>query len=127
MTQLGSDFSGDSDLDPALSMSSGRRALGQAIVRRLSTPAGRLADFPAYGFDVTSLIGRIVSVTAIVQGVSDQCRQEEEVEDVDVTATYSQNASALRLDIKVQSGLGPFDLTLNVNDLGVTAIIPQGD
>ena len=119
---LASDFSGCEDLDPALREVSGRRALAEAIIRRLTTGTGQLQDHPAYGFNVTELIGTSLSNPRIRQGVLGQVLQEEEVEYA--TVNVSRNLGAVTIEIVVTDGDGPFDLTINVSDLNVEAIIP---
>lgn len=121
---LGSDFAGGTELDAALSLQSGQRALGDAIIRRLTTPRGGIPDFPAYGFDVGSLIGRTLTPNAIAQLVLEQVRAEEEVEEAALDVEQSDDGSTITLSIRVVAADGPFDLTLSIDDLGVTAIIP---
>ena len=123
---LGSDFAGGADLDPALSEQTGRRALGDAIVRRLTTPRGGYPDFPSYGFDVATVIGRSLEPNVIAQRVLEQVRAEEEVEQAAMDVTVSADGTTVQLDIRVVDGAGPFELTISVDDLGVTAIIPEG-
>ena len=64
---LGTDFSGGYDLDPTLSEASGNRALGDSIVRRLSTEAGALEDYPEYGEDLTQYIGRLAVEPSVIE------------------------------------------------------------
>lgn len=119
---LGSDFSGGEDLDPAMREVSGRRALAQSIVRRLTTGTGNLQDYPAYGFNVTELIGTSLTNTRIRQSVLGQVLQEEEVEYATVNVRRTQES--VTIDIVVTDGDGPFDLTLNISGVEVEAIIP---
>ncbi len=122
---LGTDFAGGNDLDPSMSLQSGRRALGDAIVRRLTTPRGGLPDSPQYGFDVTSLIGRNIEPNLVAQRVLEQVRAEEEVEEAALDIEQSDDGSTLTLRIKVEDGEGAFELTVPVDELDATAIIPE--
>lgn len=124
---LASDFGGGADLDPSLAERTGRRALGEQILRRLTTPRGGLPDYPQYGFDVASLIGRAIEPNAVAQRVLEQVRAEQEVEDASLDLETSASGDTITLNIKVVDGDGPFDLTISVDDLDVTAIIPNGD
>lgn len=125
MSDLGTDFAGGADLDPSLSLQSGERALGDAILRRLTTPRGGLPDYPEYGFDVSSLIGRTLTPNAIAQRVLEQVRAEEEVEDASLDISTSDDGTAVTLKIKVLSAEGPFELTLAIDEVGEVAIIPE--
>ena len=124
MAAEGSDFAGVTDVDPALRVSSGRRALGEAVARRLSTPLGALPDWPSYGYDLTTLIGTSVRDEIIRQNVRAQCIAEEEIERVNISINRP-NSSALELAIQLFDAEGPFDLTVLVDELDVTAIIPE--
>lgn len=122
---LGTDFAGGTDLDPAMREQSGERALADAIVRRLTTPRGGLPDFPQYGFDVTTLIGRSLPSNQIAQLVLEQVRLEEEVLEASLDLVTSDDGSTITMNLKIESGDGPFDLTVSVSALEVTAIIPE--
>lgn len=123
MADLGSDFSGTLDLDPALRQVSGQRALAEAVVRRITTPRGSFPDFPDYGFDVESLIGSTMTDSAIRQRITEQAQLEEEVKSCRVT--IARNFGAVEISIALKNAEGPFSLTVNVSELGVTAIIPN--
>lgn len=121
---LGTDFSGDFDLDPGLNEVGDTLAVTQSIIRRLSTPAGSLDDYPEYGEDLTQYIGTSnPSVTDIQFAIEQQCYQEEEVESVNVTVTLIDTTVSIIID--GQTAVGPFDLSLSVNNLGVSAITPK--
>ncbi len=118
---LGSDFSGVSDLDWALSTATGRTALAQAILRRLRTRPGELVTDTTYGFCVRDQIGTNPNITAVSQGVLDQVVAEEEVQDADVDVTYSNGT--LTVKVYVVDSEGPFDLTLIATELTTEALI----
>ena len=122
MAELGSDFSGVSDLDWALSTATGRTALAQAILRRLRTRPGELVTDTTYGFCVRDQIGTTPNVVAVSQGVLDQVVAEEEVQDADVDTTYSNN-NTLHVKIYVVDSAGPFELTLTATELTTEALI----
>jgi len=122
---LGTDFSGGSELDWSLSEASGRLALGQCIVRRLSTESGSLRDFPEYGYDLTQLIGSAVADVAVIEEkVLEQCYQEEEVLFAEVKVTIIK-PTTISIKVILQDADGPFQLTIDVSDLNVSAIIPS--
>jgi hypothetical protein len=115
---LGTDISMGVDLDPGMSEVGGRRALADAIVRRLSTPTGGLPEFPAYGLDLTSYIGRAYSPEQLEADVLDQVFQEEEVEDASVQLEYINGT--ISIVIAIDDALGPFDLTISIDEVDVS-------
>lgn len=121
MAELGSDFSGVSDLDWALSTVSGRTALAQAILRRLRTRPGELVTDVAYGYCVRDQIGATSNITEVSQGVLEQVVAEEEVQDADVDV--ESVGATLRIKIYVVDSEGPFDLTLTSDGLTLEALI----
>lgn len=118
---LGSDIGGVTSIDYALSTVSGRLALAQAILRRLTTPRGGLVGAPSYGYDVATLLGSTVPASIIEQRVLEQVLLEEEVEDAGCTVTV--DAGSLSVDVAVVDADGPFDLTLAASELTVSALI----
>jgi phage baseplate assembly protein W len=123
---LGTDFSGDFDLERGLNEVGGSNALAltQAIIRRLSTPLGSLNDFPEYGADLTQYIGTSNPSEAVIQfDVEEQCYQEEEVESVNVTVVVKD--TSISVDISGTTAEGPFGLTVSVDELGVSSITPE--
>ena len=119
---LGTDFSGVLDIDPAWRVVDGKRALAQAVARRLSTPLGSLADHPDYGFDLRSAIGTSMTESQIFQGVQSQVLAEEQVESATIKVTLDDGA--LEVLINLVTAEEPFEFTVLVDDLAVTAIIP---
>lgn len=124
MADLGSDIAGALDLDPGLRVVSGRRALADAIVRRLTNQRGVFPDWPDYGFDLQSVVGTTLNLSQVRQLILEQCLLEEEVESA--TATLEQRGETLVATISVSDGAGPFDLTISVSDVSTEAIIPPG-
>lgn len=97
-------------------------AIGQALVRRLITPRGRLDDDGNYGEDIRSYCNRGVTLAdlrdigARVQG---ECLKDDRVESCTALATW--NASTQRLAISVQvvavdPAIGLFSLTIAVQN-----------
>ncbi len=107
---LGSDFAGVLDVDWALSTVDGELALGQAIMRRLTTPLGGLEDDPTYGYDIRDLIGAAVIPSIVEQRVLEQVLAEQEVQRATVQVT--QNAESLFIDIRILTITGTASLTI---------------
>jgi hypothetical protein len=104
------------DLTPTLSVVTGRSALIQKILRRLSTPAGSLEWDTTYGYDLRNEVGASVVEYQVVSRVSAQCLAEEEVEDVRVTVSLAV-AGVLRVGIVLRDANGPFDFTVSIDQL----------
>lgn len=123
---LGVDIDVLTDLPPTFRLVRGRQNLGNAIARRLSTPAQWLAD--AFAGDATygrDLRGRLNSawradeIAAEASHIEEQCRQDERVQGSVVTLSQDLAASALNIDIQVDTADGPFRLVLQVTEVGV--------
>lgn len=118
---LGSDIAGVTSIDAALTTVGGRRALADAILRRLTTPRGGLVGAPEYGFDVRSVLGSTLPMSFIEQRVLEQVLAEQEVADALCTATFHRGT--LRIEIPVVDAEGPFDLTLTADELTTAALL----
>jgi hypothetical protein len=118
---LASDFAGVLDVDWALSTADGFTALGQQILRRLTTPLGGLENDPTYGFDIRDLVGATLSASVIEQRVLEQVQAEEEVQRCAVRVT--QNADSIVIEIRVQAISGTGLLTLNQGALTMQALL----
>lgn len=119
---LGTDFSGVTDLDASLSQVSGRLALAQRVLRRLSTERGSLVGSPTYGYDLASAIGSMLPVSVINQRVREQVLAEPEIEDARVSSTFEAKTGLLTVEITAVDADGPFDLVLSVTELTIEAI-----
>lgn len=123
MADLGADLACVSDLPDTMSMVSGRRALGEAIARRLQTPRGRLINYPNYGFDLTGELNDDLSpadFARIQSGVEQECIKDERVQSATCTLTFT--AGTLTAVIVLVDGAGPFTLVLAATALDVTLL-----
>jgi hypothetical protein len=117
---LGTDLSTPDgmDLDPLGGTVTGRRAVGQAIARRLVTPRGGLLDDESYGYDLRQLVGEALrpgDLATVEADIADQCRADERVDDVAVAVTLS-TGGALRVELTIATEtLGPLRLVLAVS------------
>lgn len=118
---LGGDIAGVRTLDLSLSIISGRHALAQAILRRLTTPRGGLVGDPTYGYDLLNAVGATETASSVESRTLEQVVAEEEVEEAKVAATFKDGL--LRVFIHVVDGGGPFDLTVTATDLTLEAFI----
>lgn len=120
---LGTDIAGVLDLDAGLTTVSGRLALAQRILRRLTTPRGGLLGSSSYGYDVLSMVGSSVPASVVEQRVLEQVLYEEEVEDAQCAATMNAATSEMTVELSVVDADGPFDLVLTASELTVSALI----
>jgi hypothetical protein len=124
LADLGTDISGVMDVSPSLAESSGRRALIEAVARRLITPRGSLWYDPAYGFDLRQFLsGLTVNASQISSGVTEQAEQDERVSAAQASVTFSGNRLIVKLAILDSSG--PFSFTLAVSKVTVE-LLTQG-
>lgn len=124
MADLGTDFDLATDLSPTMGLVSGRRALAQAILRRLSTPRGLLERHPTYGIDVLSYLNESLDTGTLAhlrQQIAAQCLDDERVLRVDV-AVETPRPRALRIALSLTDGDGPFRLVLAASDLTLSLV-----
>jgi hypothetical protein len=123
MTDFGSDLSCISDLDSAGAEVMGRIGLAQALVRRLTTPRGRLLSDANYGYDLTGYMNDDLGVgdlARIRSGTEAECQKDERV--ISANANVQLLANALLVAITIQEGAGPFSLVLSVSSVTVTLL-----
>jgi len=119
-TDFGRSLSCVSDLQPDFAVVTGRRLLAEAIVRRITTPRGRLIDDPNYGIDVREWLLDSVTPSDLQRlpaVVDAEIQQDERIVGSTTTAIY--NAGVLTLSITLDPGESPFTLTLAVSELTV--------
>lgn len=98
--------------------------LGQALARRLETPAGALAYDPEYGYDVRALLGdgfNARSLPAISALVAAELAKDERVADVEVESAAIEAAGlsyrlALRVIVLPVDGVS-FAMTLAIDNV----------
>lgn len=117
------------DLDPGMIEGSGRMLLAQSLVRRFTTPRGSVIDAPNDCLDVRSFLSAGFT-QAQINGLSGtlkaEAEKDERVVNADVQATYQPSTRALTITMAIQSGYGPFSLTLSLINGQVTVSVLQG-
>lgn len=124
MAELSTDIStpagtdGLPGMDPAFRVVSGRTALAQGLLRRLTTQRGTLVGDAGYGCDVRAWANDTLDAGAlrrIEARVADELRADERVDDVAAVATFA--AEVLRIVVRVRpvDGSAPLRLTLAVS------------
>ncbi len=120
VVDYGSDLSLLLDLDAMGAVVTGRLVLSQALVRRWSTPNGRLLDDPHYGYSVLDEINDDLgpNETAQIGSKMDaEAIKDERVVSCVTSATFSNGV--LTTTSTVQDGNGPFPLVLEITAVTV--------
>jgi hypothetical protein len=98
-----------------------RAGLSEAIVRRLTTPRGRIVDAPDYGLDLRLMLNRGTTDTTL-RTLSGQIRSEltkdDRIEDVRVEVAVSSDRRTLRVVLMIAAVdplLGEFEMVLAVS------------
>jgi len=122
---LGTDIGtpGAADLDPYFGLVREGRCLVEAIARRLVTPRGSLFYAPSYGYDLRQGVNSDLDpadLREIEHAAAEECRADERVDDVQLTAAFSDDRLTLSGWVTAITGQ-TFRLTLAVSD--VTVII----
>jgi len=121
-TEFGVDLAGILDVGSTLVLTRGRRALAEAILRRLTTPHGSLFYDFDYGLDLRAFIGALAPPTGSLEmKVRTEVEKDERVESVEVEATFISETLTVRLTVTDRNG--PFNLTIAVSSLTVELLV----
>lgn len=127
---LGIDIVAGPDLDPTFRLCYGTENVQNAMVRRLSTPAGALEDLgddPEYGYDVPGQLNNDFSGVAALAGISSQAQAEinkdPRVQTSRATVINDPTlGGALSVGIQGETAAGPFDFVMPVGDVTTDAL-----
>jgi hypothetical protein len=126
MTQpanFGTDLYGVFDIDPMGATVSGRLLLSQALVRRITTPRGRLLDDPNYGYDVAGELSDDVTdadIATIAATMDAEFLKDERIVSSSTTTTFVNGV--LNTTTTLQDGTGPFSLVLAISSVTVSVL-----
>jgi phage baseplate assembly protein W len=124
-TDFGTTLSCTFDIDPMGATVSGLAALGQALIRRITTPRGRLLNDPNYGYDIAGELEDDVTtqqVNAIAANVDQELLKDQRVFSSSTTVTLEADGQ-LDVATQVQSALGPFSLVFTLSAAGILTIV----
>ena len=128
LRDYGSDISCVDDIDASLTSVEGETCLGQALARRISCPRrGLFYDFD-YGIDARRYMNRAHRPQVTSQAVEQECLKDERVDEIRAAVRFVETEDdesgdppgTMRIELEVQGGEGPFDLTVEIDDLSVT-------
>ncbi len=113
-----------SDVDPEST-----RGIAESLVRRLTTPRGKLLDDPNYGLDLRQYLNTgIVSpngISDVSVAVRGECKKDDRVDDLTVTVDFTESTKVMTVTLRVlpvDSTLGGFTFTFILDAAGVAAI-----
>lgn len=101
--------------------------IGQRTIRRLTTPRGALGlinDDPNFGFDVRQYVNAKLTPSQIAtaqSNIQDEITKDEEIDSAEVSFSLS-GTGAISIYISMQSSVGPFSMTLTVDQLTTQAV-----
>jgi hypothetical protein len=130
LRDYGEDISCIDDIDASLTTVSGETCFGQALARRISCPRrGMFYDFD-YGIDARRYMNRSFRPQVTSQAVEQECLKDERVDELRATVRFVETEDdesgappgTMRIELEVQGGNGPFDLTVAIDDLSVDII-----
>lgn len=124
-TNYGSDMSLLMDLDPMGTVVTGRLLLAQALIRRWTTPRGRLLDDPNYGYAVTDELNDDLGpadINEIAANMDAEAIKDERVISSSTTVQFNAVDGNLITNTIVTDGGGPFKLVLSITDVTVTIL-----
>jgi hypothetical protein len=121
-TDLGSDFACVMDLDPNLTVVSGRLALGQAVARRWLTIPGTLWYDRTYGAGLLAAINGAVQSTESWSSILEtEALKDERVLECTVSVSFANET--LTVLGRLVDAEGPFDLTVAVGALSIDVLL----
>jgi hypothetical protein len=110
------------DFRPEMPTVSGRTALIHRLCVRLQTPRGRFTWWPAFGTDIAQFLNSKARPGSIAAAAEAECLKDEQVEDVQASASYEQGGRAIRLSLTIIDAAGPFERTLLIEQARLTLI-----
>ena len=130
-TNFGTDIDcGPYDIPLIFGTCTGNKNLGNALVRRLTTPRGALALInpsygPNYGTDIRSLLSSALtrnSTSSMQAAIQAECQKDPRVQSAAVTVVLNlgdPTHGSATVTIIVTTSNGPFPLVLSVDQLTV--------
>lgn len=117
---FGSDVSTFPDVPVGLPLMTGRRVLGEALLRRLMTPRGLLRFHPDYGMNIRDFLHDGVTdeeLHRLKANVEAEAEKDERVSRANCVLSYDRRAMTLRLQLEVETAVAPYRLTVLITRL----------
>lgn len=122
---FGEDVSVFPTLSGSLALVSGRRVLGEALLKRFTTRRGQLPFHPDYGFYVQDYLHDGVTAEQLYflkASIEAEAEKDERVDLANAILTFNQAEQKLTVQLEVQTQEGPFRFTLSITEL-TTALL----
>jgi hypothetical protein len=103
-------------------LATGRKNLGNAIARRLSTARGSLHYDLPYGYDLRGSLNAGFTKAQIAQmqsAITAEVEKDERVQGCNTTVAYTFATSSLKMTLVLDTATGPFQLILLVTSASV--------
>ncbi len=100
---------------------SGFHVVAEAVVRRWTTPRGRLIGYPNYGYDITQYINDDMSprqIQGMIAGMQAEALKDERVSGCIVSATLAEDGS-LTFESSIDTAQGPFVFSIAADAVSV--------
>jgi hypothetical protein len=101
---------------------SGYVALACRLVARLQTPTGFFPWWKTFGLNIRKYSLSKTPTWQMAHEIDAELKKDEQVKDVVVIPTLSDQGRAVRFTIQVQAEVGVFTFTMNVTDAAATLI-----
>ena len=118
---LGSDFGGALDIDQNLSESKGPRAVLECVARRWYDLAGSLFYDQNYGVGLDAYLNAAVKTDDLATLLEEEALKDERVEEC--TVVVSTVAESLRIDGRIVTADGQYELTVLTSALDVQVLL----
>ncbi len=118
---FGTELSCVGDIASDSRLVSGFRVVAEAVVRRWTTPRGRLIGYPNYGYDITQFINDDMSarqVSAMISGMQSEALKDERVSSCAVSGTLGPDGS-FTFDAEIDTAQGPFTFSISASSVSV--------
>jgi phage baseplate assembly protein W len=122
VTDFGSDISATAELNAAFSLVSGKRAVAEACIRRLTTPRGGLFYAPNYGTDVREMLAARLDATRLGSWrarIESELRKDDRIQSAQAELTLHPETERVVISARVATSEGPFTFTLAASALSV--------
>jgi hypothetical protein len=122
VADFGTDIRSIPDLDPGFGLVSGRAALVEDLLRRLSTPRGGVFFAPDEGYDLRALLNEGLDEDGIAReqmAIEAELERDERIASASVTLSLDHAQQRGRLTAALTDADGPFPLVIGINQLTV--------
>lgn len=123
---FGRDLKGVDDIDPYGRETNGTRLAAERIARRFITERGTLVGAPNDGLDLRKELNDSLDTTRglaqLQSAIAAEAAKEEVADNYLVRVDYTRSTNTMTIEIQAFGGLGPFDLTLNVDAVSVSLL-----